>query len=151
MDSCTFQPFIGHQMDRQLMMFEKNPCNNKEVPLYFLRKLWAEFVLSQPINYFDIHEFEGVGRGSTPEQENSKHEPLRGPHPPRQRHKPASQYLPILDNTREAQTSISTLTCSLLQHYTFIALSHRERSSSDGGGGVGTSVHSKEVREESSH
>jgi hypothetical protein len=57
MDWCTYQPFIDHWMDRWFMVFDKPPCNNKEVPLYFLRKLWVEFVLGHHVNYFDIGEF----------------------------------------------------------------------------------------------
>ena len=37
--------------------FCKHPCNNVEVPQYFLRKLWVEFVLGFHVNYFDITEF----------------------------------------------------------------------------------------------
>ena len=47
-------------MDRWFMVFDKAPNNNMEVPLYFLRKLWAEFVLGLHVNYFDITEFQGA-------------------------------------------------------------------------------------------
>ena len=46
------------------MVFDKPPCNNVEVPQYFLRKLWAEFVLGFHVNYFDITEFQGISFGS---------------------------------------------------------------------------------------
>jgi hypothetical protein len=45
------------------MVFDKPPCNNREVPLYFLRKLRAKFILGRPVNYFDIGDFQGVDRG----------------------------------------------------------------------------------------
>ena len=43
------------------MVFNKPTCNNFEVPQYFLRKLWVDFVLGFHVNYFDITEFQGVG------------------------------------------------------------------------------------------
>lgn len=36
------------------MVFDDPPCNNYEVPLYFLRKLYYEFVLNVWPNYFDM-------------------------------------------------------------------------------------------------
>jgi hypothetical protein len=57
MDWCTYQPFLDNWMDRWFMVFDKPPYNNREVPLYFLRKLWTEFVLGHHVNYFDIGEF----------------------------------------------------------------------------------------------
>ena len=46
------------------MVFDKPPCNNVEVPEYFLRKLWVELLLGFHVNYFDITEFQGVCFGS---------------------------------------------------------------------------------------
>jgi hypothetical protein len=40
MDWCIHQQFRDNWMDRWFMVFDKPPCNNREVPLYFLRKLW---------------------------------------------------------------------------------------------------------------
>ena len=40
MDWCIYPQFNANWMDRWLMGFDKTPCNNREVPLYFLRKLW---------------------------------------------------------------------------------------------------------------
>jgi len=39
------------------MVFDERPCNNNEVPQYFLRKLYREFILNQIPNYLDIQEF----------------------------------------------------------------------------------------------
>ena len=61
------------------MVFDKPPCNNVEVPQYFLRKLWAEFVLGFHVNYFDIIEFQGVGFGSAQDRSHAHRNPLRGP------------------------------------------------------------------------
>jgi hypothetical protein len=41
-------------MDRWYMVFDKPPCNNMEMPLYFLRKLWVDFIMG--LLYFDISE-----------------------------------------------------------------------------------------------
>ena len=65
------------------MVFDKPPCNNREVPQYFLRKLWAEFELGLHVNYFDITEFQGVGLGSAQDRSEDRRNPLRGPLPPR--------------------------------------------------------------------
>jgi hypothetical protein len=46
------------------MVFDKPPYNNRDVPLYFLHKLWAEFILGLHVNYFDIGVFQGGGVGS---------------------------------------------------------------------------------------
>jgi len=65
------------------MVSEKHPCNNREVPLYFLRKLWVEFILDHHVNYFEIGEFWGVGHGSIYDQQNAMNDPLLGSNPPR--------------------------------------------------------------------
>ena len=39
------------------MVFDKPPCNNVKVPRYFLKKLWADFVLGFHVNYVNITEF----------------------------------------------------------------------------------------------
>jgi hypothetical protein len=54
-----YPPFKENWMDRWFMVFEKPPCNNREVPLYFLRKLWAEFMLGHHVNFLDIGELWG--------------------------------------------------------------------------------------------
>ena len=54
---CTYQPFVDNWMDRWYMVFDMPPHNNREIPLYFLRKMYAEFVLGKHVNYFDILEF----------------------------------------------------------------------------------------------
>ena len=63
----TFQPFIEHWMDKWFMVFDEIPYNKKEVPLYFLRKLWVEIILGHHVNYFDISEFHVVCHGSSQE------------------------------------------------------------------------------------
>ena len=68
-------------MDRWFMVFDKAPNNNMEVPLYFLRKLWAEFVLGLHVNYFGIIEFQGADLGSAQDRERARRNPVLGPSP----------------------------------------------------------------------
>jgi hypothetical protein len=39
-DWCIHPQILQNWMDRWFMVFDAPPCNNREVPLYFLRKLW---------------------------------------------------------------------------------------------------------------
>jgi len=56
MEWCNYQPFFDNWMDRLFMVFDKPLYNNREVPLYFLRKLWIEFMLGLHVIYFGIGE-----------------------------------------------------------------------------------------------
>jgi hypothetical protein len=56
-DWCIHPKISQNWMDRWHMVFYKTPCNNMEMPLYFMRKLWAEFILGKHVNYFDIGDF----------------------------------------------------------------------------------------------
>ena len=82
-DWCTYEPWRQNWMNYWFMVFNKPPCNNGEVPLYFLHQLWVEFVWVFHVNYFDINEFHGVGLGSSQDRQNPRRNPLRGPPPPR--------------------------------------------------------------------
>jgi hypothetical protein len=64
-DWCIHPQISQNMMDRWYMVFDKPPCNNKEVPLYFLQKLWAKFILGRHVKYFDMGDFHRVGRGSS--------------------------------------------------------------------------------------
>ena len=50
-------------MDRWYMVFDEDPHGNRDIPFYFLRKLYAEFILGKHVNYSDILKFHGVGHG----------------------------------------------------------------------------------------
>lgn len=63
MDWCHFQSWKDNWMRRWFMVFDVPPYNNREVREYFIRKLWAEFVMGEHVNYFDIIKFEGHGLG----------------------------------------------------------------------------------------
>ena len=126
-------------MDRWFMVFDKAPKNNMEVPLYFLRKLWEEFVLGLHVNYFDITEFQRVGLGSVQDQECARRNPVLGPHPPRWMPVPPVQHPPIGGNISEMWVAIATMTRHLVQHSAFIELCTSRTSTCDVGGGVGPS------------
>ena len=69
-------------MDCWFMVFEKVPNNNMEVPLYFLQKLWEEFMLGLHVNYFDISGFQGVFPGFSQDRQCGRHNPELGPRSP---------------------------------------------------------------------
>ena len=54
---CIFKSIEDHWMDRWYMVFDIPTHNNKEVSLYFLWKLYAEFVMGKHVNYFDMLGF----------------------------------------------------------------------------------------------
>ena len=83
MDWCNYQPWRENWRKRWFMVFDKPPCNNVEVPQYFLRNLWVEFVLGFHVKYFDSIKFQGVGFGSAQDRPHVDRNPLRGPPTPR--------------------------------------------------------------------
>ena len=40
-------------MDRWYMVFDEYPHGNRDIPFYFLRNLYVEFILGKHVNYFD--------------------------------------------------------------------------------------------------
>ena len=56
-DWCIEPRIKENLMDRWYMIFDEDPHGNKDLPLYFLRKSYAEFILGKHVNYFDILEF----------------------------------------------------------------------------------------------
>jgi hypothetical protein len=82
-------------MDRWFIVSDKPFYNNREVRLYFGRKLWIQFILGHHVYYFDIGEFQEVGCGLAHDQKNVKCDPLLGPHPLRWIPNPPTQHLPI--------------------------------------------------------
>ena len=56
-DWCIEPRIKENWMDRWYMVFDKDPYDNKDIPLYFLRNLYSEFILGKHVNYFDILEF----------------------------------------------------------------------------------------------
>ena len=55
---CTFQPFVDNWMDRWYMVFDMPPHNNREIPLYFLQKMYPKFVLGKHRNYSKLQDLD---------------------------------------------------------------------------------------------
>ena len=70
---CTFPPIRDNWMDRWYMVFDITPHNNREVLMYFLQKLYAEFVMGKHVNYFDMLGFQGFGRGMPQHRPHARH------------------------------------------------------------------------------
>jgi hypothetical protein len=105
--------------------------------------------LGQHVNYFDIGDFQGVGRGSAQDQECVKHDPMLVPHPHKRRLDPLSNNPPIAESLHYVQLVISSFTWSLVQNGSFVALSQQEVHVSEIDRGVEASPHSTEWSEES--
>jgi len=138
MDWCTYQPWKDNWRKRWFMVFDKPPCNNVEVPQYFLRKLWAEFELGYHVNYFDITEFQGVGLGSAQDRPQAHRNPLRGPPAPRREPNPPPQPPGLGGGLDQILASVGDATRHLLRHTTFVSMSSQSRDQpsprSTGGG-----------------
>ena len=60
-DWCIEPNIKSNWMDCWYMVFYEDPHGNRDIPFYFLRKLYAEFILGKHVNHFDI--LEKVGHG----------------------------------------------------------------------------------------
>ena len=100
------------------MVFDSPPHNNREMPLYFLQKLYAEFVLHKHVNYFSYLDFQGIGGGMPQNRPNARVQdpnhpipapraPLHGPDVP-----PATR---VVAETRDAFLSLARV---VLRHST---------------------------------
>ena len=104
-------------MDHWYMVFDEDPHGNNDIPFYFLRKLYAKFILGKHMNYFDILDFQGVGHGMPQDREGAKIDPNCVSHPPRTP-KPPRVYPPtgpIIEYTQEA---LFDMVDTLLEHGT---------------------------------
>ena len=104
-------------MDRWYMVFNEYPHGNRDIPFYFPRKLYAEFILGKHVNYFDILEFQGVGHGMTQDREASRTNPNHVPCPPCTP-KPPQVYPPTGLVIDDIQKALFDLADTLLQHGT---------------------------------
>jgi len=59
------------------MVFDEDPHGNRDIPFYFLRKLYVEFILGKHVNYFDILEFHGVEHGIPQDRQGERTDPNR--------------------------------------------------------------------------
>ena len=61
---CTNEAMRVNFWDHWWLVFEKPPHNNLEVPFYFIRKLYAKFILGLKVNYWSMRSNMGVGGGA---------------------------------------------------------------------------------------
>ena len=61
---CTNDATRENFWDRWWMVFNIPPHSNLEVPFYFLKKLYAKFVLGLKVNYWSMKPNMGVGGGA---------------------------------------------------------------------------------------
>lgn len=54
------------------MVFDEDPLGNRDMLLYFLKKLYAEFILGKHVNYFYIIEFQSIGWFISQDIENDR-------------------------------------------------------------------------------
>ena len=64
------------------MVFNEDPHGNRDIPFYFMRKLYEECIFRKYVNYFDILEFQGVGHGMPQDREGARTDPNQMPCPP---------------------------------------------------------------------
>ena len=102
-------------MDCWYMVFDEDPHGNRDIPFYFLRKLYAEFILGKHVNYFDILGFQGVGHGMPQDREGARTDPNHVPCPPCTPKLPWIYPLagPLIEDTQEALFDMAD---TLLQH-----------------------------------
>ena len=130
-------------MDRWYMVFDIPPHNNREVPMYFLRKLYAEFVMGKHVNYFDMLGFQGVGRGMPQHRPHARHRDANPQIPAPHAQLPRADIPPTHDMVSQTQDAFFTLTEMVSRHTATI--DQRESSSSASvqplaSGGGGTSI-----------
>lgn len=135
-------------MDSWFMVSHEVPNNNMEVALYFLRNLWEKFMLGLHVIYFDIGEFQRVGLGSSQDWENSRWNPMLGPHPPRWHLIPFMQHLPIGRRITQTSPTNATMIDCLVHHSYFIELSCYRPITGDVWGVFGPSFSSKNTSQE---
>jgi len=77
---------VSTLLDREAVHgFDKPICNNKEVPLYLLRKLCVQVKLGIHVKNFDMGEFQEVVHGSPTNGKNASHNQTLVHHPIRGR------------------------------------------------------------------
>ena len=64
------------------MVFDEDPHGKRDIPFYFLRKVYPEFILGKHVNYFNILGFWGVGHGMPQDREGVRIDHNHVPCPP---------------------------------------------------------------------
>ena len=102
------------------MVFDIPPHNNREVLMYFLRKLYAEFVMGKHVNYFDMLGFQGVGRGMPQHRPNARNRDANTQIPTPCAQLPMAEIPPTHDMVSQTQEEFLTLAEMISQHTTTI-------------------------------
>ena len=92
------------------MVFDMPPHNNREISLYFLRKMYVEFVLGKHVNYFDILSFQGISGGIPQNLPNARLQDVGHPILAPRRQFPGPDVPPvhrIIPQTRDAYLSLT--------------------------------------------
>ena len=113
-DWCVEPNIKANWMDRWYMVFDEYPHGNRDIPFYFLRNLYAEFILGKHVNYFDLLGNQGVGHGMPQDREGARTDPNRVP----RTQKPPRVYPPaghVIEYTQEALLDMAE---TLLEHGT---------------------------------
>ena len=117
---CICQPIRDHWMDIWYMVFDILPHNNREVSLYFLHKLYVEFVMGKHVNYFDMLGFQGVGRGIPQHRPHARHR-YANPQIPAPRAQLPRADIPLAhDMVSQTKEAFLTLAEMVSQHMTTI-------------------------------
>jgi hypothetical protein len=109
-DWCIEPRIEENWMDRWDMVFDEDPHGNRDIPLYFVRKLYVEFILGKHVSYFEILEFQGIGRGMTQNREHARANPNHVHPPPHPRNHSPHLYpssTSVFDQTQDALLQIS--------------------------------------------
>ena len=69
---CTNDAIRENFWDRWWMVFDIPPHGNLDIPFYFLRKLYAEFVLKLKVNYWSMKPNMGLGLGAPQDRPSSQ-------------------------------------------------------------------------------
>ena len=102
------------------MVFDIPPHNNREVPMYFLQKLYAEFVMGKHAHYFDMLGFQGVGRGMPQHRTHSRHRDANPQIPAPRSQLPRADIPPAHDMVSRTQEAFFTLVEMVSRHMTTI-------------------------------
>ena len=70
---CTNEAMRTNFWDRWWMVFDKPPHSNLEVPFYFIKKFYVEFVLGHHVDYWSMRPNMGVGKGAPQTRPSSQH------------------------------------------------------------------------------
>ncbi|XP_057849082.2 uncharacterized protein LOC131060013 isoform X1 [Cryptomeria japonica] len=139
---CTNDGIVKNFWDRWWMVFDKPPNNNLDIPFYFIKKLYPEFVLQKHVNYFDIQPFQGVGLGM-PQNRPGAVRVVQGPYvpPPPVDPPPAVQHPDIIcEAASRTISAIHSLSSLLVSQAASVAQPTFDGSGASGGADTSSST-----------